>query len=900
MDAVLLQIPALHDVELELVRLEGRESISSPGCYDLEFTTPSGTVPSLVGERVALRLESVRVGADLQRNIFGDVTSSSIDDHLLGSSHLTRLRIESSSWRLRRRTNSRVFQDQSIPQILETLLSEHDISFVSRLDDSQYPGRDYAVQYDETDASFVERLLGECGLFYFHDRNGQLVLCDSASSYLHDGPALHYRPDAERSDLQTRSEHAAFSIRQAQHVRSRTVVARRYDDLRAASSFEATSSVQGGTQLDTPLASLSDSDARLRTEVDVDAIYIHRAAPVDEDAQRHSSSLLLEQHLRDERLLTITSNSDRLLVGSTFELRDYPLFGPGDRFTPVHISFSYGADADGAQLFECTCDSVPAAIPWRAPAPPRRTVQVLETATVVGPPGTHVHTDHLGRVKIRFHWERSTRDQVTSCWVRSLQPWAGAGYGSFFLPRVGSEVAVTFLGGDPDNPVILGGLYNSALIPPLDLPSQALRSGFYSASIDPATGSLGGGTSHVTIDDTLDNELLSLKAQRDLSVQVGQKWTAAMAERQVHVTGNDSTTILGDINAVTGGNYDATVSGRWSLNVDGSSTLSVKGSRRESYSTDLSREAANSTDIFSSHSLHTRRYSFSAIDDQASVFLGANTGDLDVSASQDVTITAAASIRLTVGTTTLVLEENRLRLEAENLELRGNSSSRITGSEASVALGGGISLGGSSLSLASSGASLVLDADAHLDGGLVLLNCGSSGESGALGEVPSRDQRTLRLQLHHPNGLPITNWPFVLTAGTQRIAGSTDPLGMVTVALDAEVQQAVLVATHPSDPDDQVRWTIAIEPLPPLPTLEGLRMRLQNLGFFPPSEEDVHDELHQLDSSALASTSSSKEEVELRAALRAFQDAFDLAPTGELDQPTLAKLRGLSATPATR
>jgi type VI secretion system secreted protein VgrG len=249
--------------------------------------------------------------------------------------------------------------------------------------------------------------------------------------------------------------------------------------------------------------------------------------------------------------------------------------------------FAGGTPSSYANEFE----ALPADTAFRAPIrTPKPLVQGPQTAIVVGPPGEEILTDKYGRVKLQFHWDRlGQRDDKSSCWVRVSQSWAGAGYGFMQIPRIGQEVIVDFLEGDPDRPIVTGRVYNAEQMPPHGLPDAAVKSGLKSNSTKG-----GGGSNELTFDDTKDKEKVFFHAQYDheaviehdetqhvknnraATVNVNETLTVKV-DRTRQVDGNEVVTIGGNLTHKVGGNEAFEVAGNRTYVVGGNETLGVDG-----------------------------------------------------------------------------------------------------------------------------------------------------------------------------------------------------------------------------------------------------------------------------------------------------------------------------------
>src|SRR5262249_13339600 len=189
--------------------------------------------------------------------------------------------------------------------------------------------------------------------------------------------------------------------------------------------------------------------------------------------------------------------------------------------------------------FEC----IPISTPYRPPrVTPQPFVQGCQTAVVVGPKGEEIYTDKYGRVKVQFHWDREgKRDENSSCWIRVSHPWAGQGYGSVSIPRIGQEVIVDFLEGDPDQPIIVGRVYNAEQMPPNGLPKSGMVSGIKSNSTPG-----GGGYNEMSMDDTKGKEKITVHGQYDMNTTIehDETHTVVSGKREMTVKAGTNTEVI--------------------------------------------------------------------------------------------------------------------------------------------------------------------------------------------------------------------------------------------------------------------------------------------------------------------------------------------------------------------
>ena len=488
-----------HD--FKVLEFRGREAISQPYRFDLE----------LVSERPDLDLESL-----LHRPAFlafapdGSGVHGLVHQAAQGESgkRLTRYRLTlvPQLAYLAHRTNQRVFQHLTVPQIIAQVLEEHGIqadAYRFGLGPVVYPPREYCVQYDETDLHFIQRLCEEEGIHYHfqHGASGHvLVFGDdqtvfprlAATAYQQDSGLVADQPVIKRFGLRL-------------ETRTSRVTRRDYDFEKPRLTMEA--------------AFHSDFQPDLE-DYDYPGRFTERARG------KHLSQRVLERHRHDYELAEGESDQPRLVSGHFLPLTEHPrsdwnqlwllteVLHEGKQPQVLEESVTSHVDSgDGfVQGYRNRFSATPWAIPFRpALRHPKPKVLGSQTAVITGPAGEEIHCDEYGRVKIQFHWDREGQaDDKTSCWLRVSSSWAGDRYGGIAIPRVGMEVLVTFLEGDPDQPLVTGCLYHKEHQVPYDLPANKTRTVFKTLS---SPG--GGGYNELRIEDRKGAEQIYIHAQRD-------------------------------------------------------------------------------------------------------------------------------------------------------------------------------------------------------------------------------------------------------------------------------------------------------------------------------------------------------------------------------------------------
>lgn len=541
--------------ELRVVRFSGQEAVSEPFEIRLEIASAMIALDALVGKDALLTIE----GVDGPRYIHGLVCEAGYLGET-SSYTLYELTLVPSIWRLTQRSGSRIFQHQTTPQILARVLEAAGIARSSfRLDlQGSYEPHDFCVQYREKDLDFLSRMMEAAGIHYYfehHDNRHVLVMTDRSEG----GPEIAGESPVLRfHDEEARERIHSFRLREA--VRTQRVTLRDHNLHQPDQQTEA-SDGSG------PLEFYDYPGGFQQTG---------KGAP-------HKGGQLARLHLEalqaTRRLATGDSDSPRLVPGYRFTYED-PSRGhlEGD-YRVLRVTHRgeqpqvLDEGATGAFRYSNQIVASDAKIPFRPPRrTPRPVVRGVQTATVVGPAGEEIHVDEHGRVKVQFHWDReATGDDGSSCWVRVSQAWAGQGFGAVFLPRVGHEVIVDFIEGDPDRPIITGRVYTGVNTPPYPLPDERTKSTIKSES---SPG--GGGSNELRFEDAKGSEEVYLHAQKDWTIVVENDKSQQVGNNESLSVGNDrSLTIDHDQQESIGNDRTISVSNNHSESIGAAMTVSV-------------------------------------------------------------------------------------------------------------------------------------------------------------------------------------------------------------------------------------------------------------------------------------------------------------------------------------
>lgn len=534
------------EVALRVVRAEVREEVLRPTVAEVEtFLGGDSDIEAVVGKKAELWLGTSEENG---RSFFGIVEEARV----FGSTEMGadtrgthyRLRIVPPLALLSRSFTSRIFQDMSVVEIITKVLNDHGLQEMSWTLRGDYPKREYCVQYQESALAFVTRLMEHEGIHYFYDAEGKLTFADDSPSAppISGVPELVLRARSAMSD----AEDAAYALRERERVRSGKFVLRDYDFKRPMLDMTA------------------EAVAGERTGL---SVYDYPGGYAEPSEGERLSKVRLEAEQVLRRTLSLEALCPRVASGHQLTLVD-ALELDGDYFCISAIHRFSHSDADDSNLM-VEAVLMPLSVPYRPPCvTPRPVIWGPQTATIVAPDGSAqetIHTDEHGRCKVKFHWDRSDiLDDKASCWMRVSQLQTS---GSVVLPRVGWEVIVEFLEGDPDRPMISGRLFNGLFMPPYALPEGRTRTALRTSS---SPG--GGGSNEIRLEDKAGAEEIMMHAQYDMTISVANNSTS--------VVGNNSTTMVGNNSALSvGSNQDTKITKGSSNTIGGDQTVSVGGNR---------------------------------------------------------------------------------------------------------------------------------------------------------------------------------------------------------------------------------------------------------------------------------------------------------------------------------
>ncbi|QBN10781.1 type VI secretion system tip protein VgrG [Enterobacter cloacae complex sp.] len=529
-------------------KLTGREAMSESFALTLTVLGTDARIDrsKLLGQPVTVTIPTQNLLTS--RYVNGKITRVAVSAvELTGTRYAVyQLTVEPDLWPMKRDRNLRIFQGQTVPQIVKTLLGEHQVNVEDKLTGS-YRVWDYCVQYQESSLDFISRLMELEGIAY------------------------HFRHEADKHALvltDAATQHQPFSGYEV--IPYHQTPSGGSTDEEGISQWALEDSVTPG------IYSLDDYDFRKPNawlfkaqqnpaspkpgSIDV---YDWPGRFVDKGHGEFYARIRQERWQVEHQQIQATATAAGIAPGHTFTLTNAPFFSDNGEYLVTaagyHLEENRYASGEGETIHRTDFTVIPSAVVYR-PAQTTAWPRTYgpQTAKVVGPNGESIWTDKYGRVKVKFHWDRLAKgDDTSSCWVRVSSAWAGQGYGGVQIPRVGDEVVVDFINGDPDRPIITGRVYNDASMPPWALPAAATQMGFMSRTKD---GSVDNANA-LRFEDKAGAEQVWIQAERNLDINVKNDESHSTEKNRTQFVGEDETLrvaknqksgIKGDVICLTG------------------------------------------------------------------------------------------------------------------------------------------------------------------------------------------------------------------------------------------------------------------------------------------------------------------------------------------------------------
>jgi len=566
---LILDTPLGKDVLL-LQELTGEEGISRLFTYELNLLAhenDSVVFSDIVGQKITITLSRPDGTSRYLSGYVSRFTQGATDDRMFTHYHA---QVVPWLWFLTRQADCRIFQNMAVPDIISQVFNLFDFKDFRLSLKNTYPQLEYCVQYRETSFNFVSRLMEEFGIFYYFDHSTEgkhtMVLADQSSTL----PACPSSPISYDTQVGGIYDPEAISDwHVGQEVRTGKYTVTDYNFITPSTSLLANDPTVVQLSASQPLELFDypglhttkdqgDTVAKTRMQEE-EAGYMVVQAASNCRAVMSGYSFVLKNHYRGDQ------NTNYVVT----EVRHYAT--AGQTYTT--------AGTQGGEVYSNNLTCIPASVTYRPPrVTPKPFVQGPQPALVVGKAGEEIWVDKYGRVIVQFYWDRlGKQNENSSCWIRTSQPWAGGNWGAMWIPRIGQEVLVSFLEGDPDRPVITGRVYNANQMPPYTLPDYQTRSTFMSRT------SKGGGASNyneLRFEDLKGKEQIFMNAEMDMDLRVEKDSREFIgANRHLVVTTNQQEQVQADKHLQVQGNHFEQIQGNMSLQVAGNQMESVTGNK---------------------------------------------------------------------------------------------------------------------------------------------------------------------------------------------------------------------------------------------------------------------------------------------------------------------------------
>jgi type VI secretion system secreted protein VgrG len=560
---IAITTPLGKDVLL-LRGFNGAEAISQLFHFELDLMSENDAInfQDVVGKNVTLRIFDAE-GRERYWNGFISRFSQGSQTRRLTAYHA---QMVPWLWFLTRTADCRIFQNKNVPDIIKKIFGDLGFQdFKFRLYGTFNP-RDYCVQYRETDFNFVSRLMEEEGIYYYVEhKDGKHIL------NLANDPAAHEPCPGQAT--------ARYDFRGGSVEYEDVVTEWRHEE-----EFRPGAWAQTDYNFETPSTSLAVTVNGKNPYEIYEYPGEYRVRPEGDKLAR----IRLQEQTVPGAVIQGASGCRHFNSGFKFTLKDHYRSDQNQEYllTAIrHIAaqpddYEPGSGSGEELTYRNSFDCIPFSTPFRPPrVTPEPYVQGCQTAEVVGPGGEEIYTDKYGRVKVQFHWDREgKKNENSSCWVRVSHPWAGQGWGAVSIPRIGQEVIVDFLEGDPDQPIIVGRVYNAEQMPPFGMPGGAVVSGVKSNSTKG-----GGGYNEISLNDTKGTELINIHAQYDQQKKVEHDERVDVGnDRTEHVGHDEKITVDNNRTEKVGVDEKITIGSNRTEDVGSNETITIGANRKES------------------------------------------------------------------------------------------------------------------------------------------------------------------------------------------------------------------------------------------------------------------------------------------------------------------------------
>ncbi|WP_394353064.1 type VI secretion system Vgr family protein [Metapseudomonas otitidis] len=516
---------------LLLDRLDGHDELGRLFDYELELVSEDHNLQldALLGKPMGVSVELPDGGQRYFHGIAARCSQSSGTGQFAGY----RVTLRPWLWLLSRTSDCRIFQNKTVPDIVKQVFRDLGFSDFEDALTRSYREWEYCVQYRETSFEFVSRLMEQEGIYYYfrHEQSRHVLVLSDAYGAHTTAPGYGSVPYYPLEDQMRERDHV-YDWHLAREVQPGSLALNDYDFQRPSARLEVRSSI-----------SRSHSNAE-HPLYDYPGEYVQTG-----DGEQYARNRIEAIQTQYERV-QLRTNARGLGAGHLFKMTGYPRADQNREYLIIGARYAVSQEAyesgstGGTLQFNSSLECIEARQPFRPmPTTIKPIVQGPQTAMVVGPKGEEIWTDQYGRVKVHFYWDRHDQsNENSSCWIRVSQSWAGKNWGHIQIPRIGQEVIVSFLEGDPDRPIITGRVYNAEQTVPYDLPANATQSGIKSRS---SKGGTPANFNEIRMEDKKGAEQLYIHAERNQDIVVENDETHSVGHNRTKSIGNDETARIG-------------------------------------------------------------------------------------------------------------------------------------------------------------------------------------------------------------------------------------------------------------------------------------------------------------------------------------------------------------------
>ena len=661
-------VTPLGDDVLLFHSMHGREELGRLSEFDVTLLSKKADVnlDDILSKNVTVKLEL----PDRNTRYFNGFVTRFAQTGMHGRYHLYSARVSAWPWFLTRSANCRIFQDLTVPEIIKKVFEEYSIADFKAELTATYAKRVYCVQYRETDFNFISRLMEEEGIYYFfRHKEGRhtMVLADSYTA------------------------HAPFAgYEQIPYIpMERTTRI----DQECVKDWDFAREVQPGRYcLDDFDFEKPSSDLKVKTtnkrkyELCDYEIFDSPGEYLKNGDGEHYVRIRLDERQYQFELANAKSNARGVCVGSLFKLTGQPRNDQNREYLVLSADYEleyteYEAMESRGAHYACGFASLDSKQQFR----PRRLtpcpyVQGPQTAVVVGPAGDEIYTDKYGRVKVQFHWDRYGKsDENSSCWMRVAHPWAGKNWGMVAIPRIGQEVIVDFLEGDPDQPIITGRVYNAEQMPPWELPANKTQTGVLTRS---SKGGSGANANAIRFEDKKGSEQLWIHAEKNQDIEVENDETHWVGHDRKKTIDNDETTLVKhDRTETVGNNETISIGVNRTETVGSNETIGIGANRTETVGSN------ETVTVGSNRSITVGASETKTVDLQRTHTVGVNE-TIAIGAAQEVAIGAYQTVNVGAKQDINVGANQSINVGANQSLDVGSKQTVNVGADASETIGG--------------------------------------------------------------------------------------------------------------------------------------------------------------------------------------------------------------------